>query len=628
MRVAVVGATGNVGSAVLDALAGTPEVTEVVGIARRMPDSASPPYAGCAWESIDIAAASAEGEALARLTDAFAGADAVVHLAWLIQPNSDRDLLRRVNVEGTRRVTEAVARAGVPHLVVASSVGAYSPDDTDASSVRRDEEWPTAGIPTSHYSVDKAAQERVLDEFSAHHPDTVVTRLRTALVFGGRAASEIQRYFLGSWMPLELLQHGRPPFLPVPRGLRGLQAVHSDDVGRAYAAAVLARVPGPFNICADDTMGLRDLADVVDHGRYVEVPARLLRTGLGLGHRTGLVAADEGWIDMAMTVPLMDTARAKAELGWEPRTSAANALRDLLDGFAAGTGTDSVPLRAREPSVTALGVDAAGGAPAAGTPASGPSPTTMTQQARELLGIYLDDHLSGATAGAQRIARMAEDFIDTPFYAPLSELSLDIERERARLAALVAALDLPRRRLRQAVSWAGERVGRLKGNGAVVSRSPLTPLLETELMRSAIIGKLGLWQTLTANAEVWGLAPDEFDDLVDVAHRQLETLDAVHAHLRTRALRTDGLVFDHHSADSPVRAEPERKSEMDAQEATPMPHDGRSADAPEPTDIPEAAPHDAAERPGTSQSSHDHDDELADEWGRESFPGSDPPAHY
>lgn len=620
MRVAVVGATGNVGTAVLDALADTPEIAEVVGIARRMPDTSSPPYDGCTWESIDIAAASAEGEALTRLTDAFAGVDAVVHLAWLIQPNSDRDLLRRVNVDGTRRVAEAAALAGVPHLVVASSVGAYSPDDTDDGSVRRDEQWPTAGIPTSHYSVDKAAQEQVLDEFSAEHPDIVVTRLRTALVFGGRAASEIQRYFLGSWMPLELLGSGRLPFLPVPRGLRGVQAVHADDVGRAYAAAVVARVAGAFNVCADDTMGLRDLADVLDHGRYVEVPAPLLRTGLGLGHRAGLVAADQGWLDMAMAVPLMDSSRAKAELGWSPLVSAEDALRDLLTGFAAGTGTDSVPLRAREPAVPV------------------PDDAAVPTDSRHLLGIYLDDHLTGATAGAQRIARMAEDFIDTPFYAPLSELALEIEHERVRLAALIDALDLPRRPVQQAVSWVGERVGRLKGNGALVSRSPLTPLLETELMRSAIIGKLGLWQTLTDNAEAWELDPEVFADLTDQAHAQLATLDAVHAHLRTRALRTNRPVFDHSSTDSPVRAESseERKRKMThdptatepSTPTTPTPDGEQPVRAPEPTKIPQVARHDQAERPGTAESAHDHDDALADEWGRESFPSSDPPAHY
>lgn len=127
MRVAVVGATGNAGTAVLEALHNTPEVDSILGIARRMPNDAIAPYAGCDWTSIDIAAASSAEQAESQLAEAFQGVDAVIHLAWLIQPNTERELLRRVNVEGTRRVANAAAAAGVSHLVVASSVGAYSP---------------------------------------------------------------------------------------------------------------------------------------------------------------------------------------------------------------------------------------------------------------------------------------------------------------------------------------------------------------------------------------------------------------------------------------------------------------------------------------------------------------------
>lgn len=163
-----------------------------------------------------------------------------MHLAWLIQPNRQRERLRRTNVEGTRRVAEAVARAGVPHLVVASSVSAYSPVADDEP---RREDWPVAGTRTSHYSVDKAAQERVLDEFERAHPDVAVARLRPALIFQADAAQEVVRYFLGPLVPVSLLRYGRPPAIPLPAGLR-LQAVHADDVADAYARVVLERARG------------------------------------------------------------------------------------------------------------------------------------------------------------------------------------------------------------------------------------------------------------------------------------------------------------------------------------------------------------------------------------------------
>ena len=548
MRVAVIGATGNVGTAVLDVLGRTPDITSVLGISRRMPDTEAEPYSGCEWRAIDIAAASSEGPAHRDLTEALPGADAVIHLAWLIQPNSDRDLLRRVNVVGTARVAAAVAAVGVPHLVVASSVGAYSPDD---SMDERDEAWPTEGIRSSHYSVDKAAQERVLDDFCADHPEITVTRLRPALIFGAPAASEIQRYFLSTWMPVQLLRAGRLPFLPLPAGLRGVQAVHSTDVARAYVASVLHRCPGAFNICADGVLHPRDLAELLDHGRHVPVPNGAVRAALSVGHSSSLVAADAGWLDMGLHVPLMDNARARRELDWEPEYSAMDAARELLKGMADGEGAASVPLRPRDVEHTRLRTtdDTSSGHEALG------ADEEHSEVDMDFLGLYLSDHLTGATAGAERIERMAADFVDTPVFAALSELAAEIRGEHLYVQHLIGELGLRRRPIAEAVSWVGERVGRLKANGSLLKRSPMTLVLEAELMRSAVIGKLGMWQTLDDNAEGLGLDAEQFREFAQKAEHQREVLDTVHSYARSRAFRRDLAVYDQASGVSPVRGD-------------------------------------------------------------------------
>lgn len=548
MRVAVIGATGNVGTAVLDVLGRTPDVTSVLGISRRMPDTEAEPYSGCEWRAIDIAAASSEDTAHRDLTEALTGADAVIHLAWLIQPNSDRDLLRRVNVDGTARVAAAVAAAGVPHLVVASSVGAYSPDD---SMDKRDEEWPTEGIRSSHYSVDKAAQERVLDDFCADHPEITVTRLRPALIFGAPAASEIQRYFLSTWMPVQLLRAGRLPFLPLPAGLPGVQAVHSTDVARAYVASVLHRRSGAFNICADDVLDPKDLAELLDHGRHVPVPNGAVRAALSVGHSSSLVAADAGWLDMGLHVPLMDNARARRELDWEPEYSAMDAARELLKGMADGEGAASVPLRPRDVEQPRLRAtdDTSSGHEAPG------ADEKHSEVDMDLLGLYLSDHLTGATAGAERIERMAADFVDTPVFAALSELAAEIRGEHLYVRHLIGELGLRRRPVAEAVSWVGERVGRLKSNGSLLKRSPMTLVLEVELMRSAVIGKLGMWQTLDDNAEALGLDAEQFREFAQKAEHQREVLDTVHSYARSRAFRRDLAVYDQASGVSPMRGD-------------------------------------------------------------------------
>src|SRR3954451_497890 len=114
MRVVVVGASGNVGTSVLRALAGEPAVDSVLGIARRLPKERFPKTE---WREADIARS--------PLRPLFQNADAVIHLAWLIQPGRDRQRLYEVNVEGSARVFRAAGAAGVPTLVYASSVGAY-----------------------------------------------------------------------------------------------------------------------------------------------------------------------------------------------------------------------------------------------------------------------------------------------------------------------------------------------------------------------------------------------------------------------------------------------------------------------------------------------------------------------
>lgn len=532
MRVAVVGASGNVGTAVLRALRERPEVTSVVAVARRVPDQDTEPYDSAEWASIDIAAASQEDEAVARLTEVFDGADAVIHLAWLIQPNTQRDLLRRVNVQGTRRVAKAVAAAGVRTLVVASSVGVYSPDDTHAA---RDESWPRRGTDSSHYSVDKVAQEDVLDAFERRHPEITVTRLRPALIFQSGAGSEIQRYFLARWLPVHLLEDHRLPFLPAPSSLR-IQAVHADDVARAYAAAAVMGRPGAFNICADDVLDMEDLARLLDHGRHLPVPAAVLRAALWAGHATGLVAADAGWIDMAMAAPVMDNSRARELLGFQPQHTAAEALTELVDGMARGDGEASSPLRPRGAMPASVDEDASGATPTSSVP----------DGLREgLLGLYLADHLTGAQAGMQRVERMASSYQDTPIFDDIAVLADEIRSEYQYLAETIDTLGLSRRRWRQFLSGLVERAGRLKLNGRVTRRSPMTLLLETELMRSAVVGKRGVWQTLAEIGPELGLDPSLPRKLVGNVSTQLERLERIHDHARATAFREGDSPYPH-----------------------------------------------------------------------------------
>ncbi len=331
MRVVVLGATGNVGTSVVQSLAAEPEVTSVLGVARRLPAWQVPKTQ---WVAADVAS----DDLVAQLR----GADVLVHLAWLIQPTHDPDLTWRVNVLGSIRVLRAVAEAGVPALVYASSVGAYSPGPKDRPV---DESWPTHGQPTAAYTREKAYLERLLDTFEREHPDRRVVRLRPGFIFKREAASQQRRLGIGPLLPHRLVRPDLIPVLPDLPGLR-FQALHSLDVGEAYRLAALRPVRGAFNLAAEPVLDMSRLAGLLD-ARTIRVPTRGVRAALAAAWHLHLVPASPQLLDAVLQLPIMDVARARDELGWVPRHSSLDAVAEFLDGLREGAGMDTPPLSPR-----------------------------------------------------------------------------------------------------------------------------------------------------------------------------------------------------------------------------------------------------------------------------------------
>jgi nucleoside-diphosphate-sugar epimerase len=327
MRVVVVGASGNAGTSLLRALERDSGIDAILAIARRRPELK---VAKTEWVEADVATD--------ELTAHFRGADAVVHLAWLIQPSRDQELLWRVNVLGSERVFEAAAEASVPALVYASSVGAYSAGPKE----RVDETWPTDGIPTSFYARHKAEVERRLDRIEREHPRMRVVRLRPALIFKREAASGIRRLFIGPLLPSPLLRKALLPLLPCVPGLR-FQAVHSYDVGEAYRLAAVQDVRGAFNIAAEPVLDLERLARLLD-ARTFRVSGRVARRLAEVSWRLHLQPSPPGWVDLALGTPLLDTTRAHTQLGWSPEHSSEQAFLDLFEGLRDRAGIETPPL--------------------------------------------------------------------------------------------------------------------------------------------------------------------------------------------------------------------------------------------------------------------------------------------
>lgn len=332
MHVVVTGATGNVGTAVVRALGAEPSVTSVLGLARRPTDWTVPKST---FAPVDVASDD--------LVEPLRGADALVHLAWLFQPTHKPETTWENNVLGTIRTLTAAAEADVPVIVVASSVGAYSPGPTTEPGVeepRVDETWPTHGWPGAAYPRAKAYLERWYDAFELEHPEIRLVRMRPGFIFQRRSATAQRRIFAGPFVPGSLLP--AIPVIPDMPGLR-MQILHSDDAADAYVRAVLRPVRGAFNIAAEPPIDAHSIAEVLG-ARVVPVKRGIVRSAVAAAWHTHLAPADPGLLDTVLRLPLMDCTRARTELGWSPSAEPLDVLAEFVSGLREGAGAPTPPL--------------------------------------------------------------------------------------------------------------------------------------------------------------------------------------------------------------------------------------------------------------------------------------------
>lgn len=320
LSVAVTGPTGEIGLPLTDELERDPAVGSVRGMARRQFDPAR-----MGWEKVSYR----RGDVLDRgsLAALFDGAEVAVHLAFAIF--GSREETRRVNLEGSRNVFEVAVDAGVRRIVYASSVAAYGFHSANPQPI--DERVPARGSDDFYYSAQKAELEAVLTEVVAGtEVDAYV--FRPCVVAGPRATMLIEQTVRGARLgdPLPILRRGLGR-LPLPAPVLPdfgvpIQLVHHDDVARALAAAIAGRgAPGAYNLAGEGQVGVGDVARAIGW-RSVRVPGPAVGLGTALARRLRFVSPQLEWATALSTPVLMDTAKARRELGWEPRFGAAETL--------------------------------------------------------------------------------------------------------------------------------------------------------------------------------------------------------------------------------------------------------------------------------------------------------------
>lgn len=322
LTVAVTGPTGTFGFGLLPLLQADDRIARVVGIARRPFDPAAYGWTKMEYRRGDVR----DPEAL---REAFGEADVVVHLAFLITGVASRDAIRAVNVEGTLNAFRAAAAAGARRFVYASSVAAYGFHSDNP--VGMTEDWPVRPAARLFYAQQKAELEDLLTAEAARSPGLALYLLRPSIVLGPHTVGG-KNLLPGQLTPLVRQLARQVGRLPVPVLVPALrvQFVHEQDVGRALLQCVVAAGPaGPYNIAADGIVSAADISRELGMLPLTFPAGPAQATARAIAGLPFLPPAAE-WVEAASHPAIMDTTRAKHELGWTPQFTALETLRDTL----------------------------------------------------------------------------------------------------------------------------------------------------------------------------------------------------------------------------------------------------------------------------------------------------------
>lgn len=327
LSVAMTGPTGTFGFGLVPLLEAEPRIAKVVGIARRPFDPAEHGWTKMVYRQGDV-------RDQAALRDAYAGADVVVHLAFMITGNAPAKTIREINVGGTLNAFRAAREAGARRFAYASSVAAYGfhPDNP----VGMTEEWPTRPAGRLFYAKEKAELERLLQEQAALVDEPALYLVRPPIVLGPHAmgAKDAVPAPLAGVGSAALSVLRRLP-IPIPALAPDfpLQFIHEDDVGQALLKCVLADgPPGAYNIAGDGVLTGADIARELGLAP-IPIPSRAVQAAARLASslpRPRFVPPSAEWVEAVSQPSIMDTTKARKELGWSPRYSGLQALRATL----------------------------------------------------------------------------------------------------------------------------------------------------------------------------------------------------------------------------------------------------------------------------------------------------------
>jgi len=327
LTVAVTGPTGTFGFGLVPLLQADDRISRMVGIARRPFDPAAH-----GWTKMEYRQGDVRDPGI--LEAAFHGVDVVIHLAFMITGRSTRQSAREINIDGTLNAFRAAAAAGVHRFVYASSVAAYGFHRDNPIGMT--EQWPVRPATRLFYAQEKAELEQLLQAAAQADGAPDLYLLRPPIVLGPHAVGA-KDLLPGPLASLGRRMSGGLRRLPVPIPLAvpalPMQFIHEEDVGQAFVlCTVAAGPPGIYNVTGDGVVTAADVAR--EFGFFpIPLPARLFHSAARAASALPALpftppAAQ--WLEALSHPSIMDATKAKRELGWKPRYSGLDVLRDTV----------------------------------------------------------------------------------------------------------------------------------------------------------------------------------------------------------------------------------------------------------------------------------------------------------